>query len=572
MTNYQSTNDGLFYVVHDKQGREKLMPLSSPFKIVASTCNSEGGDWGRLVEFQDRKGQVHRINIPMDALAADGHEVRKALLQQGLIISGNKAARELLLNYFQYFKPDQHLLSVNRTGWHDNTYVMTDRSFDIAGNDQAIYQNTHGLESPYSQSGTRNDWINHVSCFAKGNSRLILAISMAFAGPLLKIANVESGGVHLYGSSSCGKTTASKVACSIWGKHSKFLHQWLNTVNGLEGIASVHSDGLLALDELGQAEPRAFANSVYTLANGQGKTRANSLGTARPPQQWRVMILSTGEITTEAHINQSGQRIKAGQVNRLVNVEADAGSGMGAFENIHGIPNPNEFSKMLSNTSETNYGTVGAEWLEYLSKNFFTCTQLVSDYIRQFTQQYVPLDAQGQVLRVATRFALIAAAGEMATATGLTGWQEGEAMAGVAKCFDNWLSNFGGAGNQEERAILSHIRSFMEANGSSRFAAWHNEDERTSNRVGFIKTDLDHGKLFLVYPEQFKSVICKGFEPKQVEKLLLQHGWLLPNERNGGARKHCIPSRKATVRMYTLVSKKLTDERVVFEPEWLPND
>jgi len=40
---------------------------------------------------------------------------------------------------------------------------------------------------------------------------------VAFAGPLLHMLGHESGGFHLYGDSSGGKTTHLQVAASIYG-------------------------------------------------------------------------------------------------------------------------------------------------------------------------------------------------------------------------------------------------------------------------------------------------------------------------------------------------------------------
>ncbi|WP_457589305.1 DUF927 domain-containing protein, partial [Legionella pneumophila] len=47
---------------------------------------------------------------------------------------------------------------------------------------------------------------------------------------------------------------------------------WRSTTNGLEGLAALHNDGLLILDELSQMDPREAGEAAYLLANGQGKT------------------------------------------------------------------------------------------------------------------------------------------------------------------------------------------------------------------------------------------------------------------------------------------------------------
>ena len=58
--------------------------------------------------------------------------------------------------------------------------------------------------------------------YGVGNSRLSLFLSAAFAGcfcrALLEIIAEPSGGLHLYGKSQTGKSTAAFVAASVLGK------------------------------------------------------------------------------------------------------------------------------------------------------------------------------------------------------------------------------------------------------------------------------------------------------------------------------------------------------------------
>jgi putative DNA primase/helicase len=50
---------------------------------------------------------------------------------------------------------------------------------------------------------------------------------------------------------------------------------------------------------------------------------------------------------------------------------------------------------------------------------------------------------------VGARFALVGAAGEMATEAGLTGWPTGESERAARACFNAWLAARGGIGNGE---------------------------------------------------------------------------------------------------------------------------
>ena len=72
-----------------------------------------------------------------------------------------------------------------------------------------------------------------------------------------------------------------EVGGSVWGcsdSQQGYLRQWRATSNGLEGVAALHCDSLLVLDEISEVNPREAGLIAYMLANGQGKARAGRLG------------------------------------------------------------------------------------------------------------------------------------------------------------------------------------------------------------------------------------------------------------------------------------------------------
>jgi uncharacterized protein (DUF927 family) len=110
-------------------------------------------------------------------------------------------------------------------------------------------------------------------------------------------------------------------------------------------IAEAHCDTLLCLDEMGQVEAREAGDIAYMLANGFGKGRARRDDSERPPAQWRLLFLSSGEVSLADKMAEIGRRSKAGQEVRLVDIPADAGAGWGAFEELHGAPSPGAFAE-----------------------------------------------------------------------------------------------------------------------------------------------------------------------------------------------------------------------------------
>ena len=384
------------------------------------------------------------------------------------------------------------------------------------------------MQPEYDIAGTAEDWRKSVAAPAAGNTRLVLAISAAFAGPLLALAGEESGGLHLVGPSSCGKTTALRAAASVWGRPERFMRQWRATANGLEGLAAVHNDGLLCLDELSQLDPKQAGEAAYMLANGKGKTRASRSGAARASASWRLLFLSSGETGITELITTTGRRANAGQEIRLVNISANAGAGIGIFETLHQHHSPATFASAIATSASSYYGAVGRDWLRRIVADRSKLPDIITDGVGQFVAENVPNGASGQVERVARRFGLVAAAGELATGYGFTGWREGEAADSVRVCFQAWLEDFG-VGHREDAALVSHVRRFLETHGASRFQRVEDESATVYNRAGFWR-DKVGTRQYLVLPETFRSEVVEGFKLAEACKVLKNAGVLQPGK------------------------------------------
>lgn len=546
---------GVFFIGNDKDGNE-LSPrwICSPLSVVAMTRDAKNGEWGRLLEWRDDDQVRHQWAMPLELLQGDGSDVRRELARLGLSIAPSKAARDLLASFLQVWPVQARARCVERLGWHGAVYVTPAES--IGQDDEiVVFQNVHALEPAFAVSGTAEEWRDSVAALASGNSRLVFALSVAFAGALADVVGEDSGGFHLRGGSSSGKSTALKAAASVWGDPSTYPRLWRATANGLEGLAALHNDGLLILDELSQIDPKEAGEAAYLLANGQGKARASRTGAARQSARWRLLFLSAGEESLTALMARAGRKANAGQEIRLADIEADAGASMGAFEVLHDQPSPAALALAVKDAAIRYHGAAGLTWLRCIVADRSKLADFIADGIRQFVEECAPSDAAGQVLRVARRFALVAVAGELATHYGLTGWPEGEAINAARKCFAVWLESFGGTGNREERAMLAQVRAFFEAHGASRFEdVTATTDQRIPNRAGFYRTDANGAREFMVLPEAFKRDVCQGFDVKTVTAALLKAGWLAPGEGSRATQKPRIPGIGPT-RCYVLTGR-----------------
>ena len=539
---FEVSFSGVFFIGTDKDG-SALPPrwICSPLYVVAKTRDSKSGEWGRLLEWHDDDNIKHQWAMPLEFLQGDASDVRRELARLGLTISPGKSARDLLASFLQVCPVEARARCVDKLGWHGSVYVTASES--IGQEDEiVVFQNAHAIEPALSISGTVDEWRNTIGLLAVGNSRLVFALSVAFAPVLAGIVGEDSGGFHFRGASSSGKITALKVAASVWGEPNAYSRLWRATANGLEGLAALHNDGLLILDELSQIDPKEAGEAAYLLANGQGKTRASRSGTARQAARWRLLFLSAGEESLTALMARIGQKANAGQEIRLADIEADAGAGMGLFEMLHDQPSPATMALTLKDYASRYHGAVGLAWLRAIVSNRSQLVDFISSGIQQFVDEYTPKGVFGQILRVARRFALVAVAGELATYYGLTGWPSGEATIAAKDCFVAWLESFGSTGNREDRAILSQVRAFFEAHGASRFDdIKFPNNERIQRRAGFYRTGATSDREYMVLTEVFKQEICQGFDPKVVIRLLINEGWLEPGNDGKTTQKPRIP-------------------------------
>ncbi len=522
---------GVFFVEKDKSGNEYKRYVCSPILVKAKTSDRTSNDWGRLLVWTDDAGIEHRWAVSMELFQGDGVDLRKALAHQGVTIAPDRKARELFQCYLMTYPVTTKALCVDSVGWHGDVYVLPLQNIGAQDADSVVYQASHGLDNRYQQVGTLSQWRDDIAKPVQAHSKLVFSLSTAFAGQLLKPLGQQGKGFHLKGTSSKGKSTALYLACSVWGNPKTFFRTWKATGNALEHTAHLHNDGFLALDEIGEiANPKELGNTVYMLANGLGKGRMSRQLAMRELKRWDLNFLSNGECSLKDIMQENGQKTKLGQEIRLIEIDVDQAQ-YGVFDCIDFAEDGAKQSNLLNERVQEVYGVAGVAWLKYLTTNKTERIQQAKALFEQYQTKLTSNHTQGHINRVASSFALVAVAGELATQAGITGWDTGTAFRSAQQVFDVWLHNFEYQGDYAEREILSQVKAFFEAHGSSRFESLitsrHPDGEiirpRILNRVGYYDQD---NKQYLVSSTMFKSEICTGMNENTVKQTLKKYGWL----------------------------------------------
>lgn len=534
--------------------------VCSPLDILAITRDHDNENHGKLLRFYDYDAIEHKWPMPLELLAGDGATYRQVLLSGGMQLADSRVGRELLSRYIQSRNPKQRMRCVNRLGWYGELYILPNETLGTSSVEEVVFQANMPLTDHHDSKGTLREWQQNVAKYCVDNSRLCFSMSVGFAAPLLHLLGEENGGFNLRGPSSGGKTTALKVALSVYGGE-KMLQSWRATSNGLESIAALHNDCLLCLDELGKLEPKIAGEVAYFLVNGGGKQRSDKSGFARKKQTWRILFLSSGELGLPDLIRQSGQKVRGGHEVRIVDIPASTGQH-GVFEHLHFVPSGNEFSRLLCANVEKYHGTAGKAFLNGLIKGLPQNLDRLRQLIDRFKQENTPVKADGQVLRVLNRFALVAAAGTLATELGVTGWTEEDAFWAAKTCFEAWLKNRGGLSAQEGQEVLRQVRRYLEQHGDSRFTWFDGDDEqKTINRAGYRKP-VDGGWHYFVLSESFKQEVCGGFDLSIAVDVLKERQWLMPDSDGKSTRAEKLSCSPSTIRCYRLDGNRIFSDDI----------
>ena len=543
---FRIKNDWIQYLEKEEHKEGKIRRiwnnLCSELQVVSSVRGFDSNSWGLQLKFKDREGTPHEWVMPSELMAGEGNDIQRELLHQGLRINTGTKNRRKLVEFLNYSEPGQLARCVNRVGWHNRQFVLPNG--EIIGPDQGeslLLMDRLTVKTAFKSEGTLEDWKEQVASPCSGNSRLLFALSSAFAAALLEPLSMESHGFNFRGDSSQGKTALLDVAGSVWGGGlmNGYKRTWRNTSNALESMAQAHCDALLCLDEMGQVNGKEAGQICYMLANGSGKGRSRAEGGLREQPEWRVLFLSSGELGLAELMRSYGQRSHAGQEVRLVDLPGDAGQGLGCWEKIPDDLTPAAFTEKLKSVSMKFYGTPIRRFLDLLHQEPH-CGFLHEGFEqsqKQYEKSHLPRNSSGQVQRVLRHIILVGHAGELAIRMGILPFREGDCMQAAMTCFTAWLAERGTSGSREVDQGIRKLQLFLEQYQDSRFTPYGELTDLTiHHRAGYTQ-EYRGENFFLIQREVFRQEILKDYDPTLIAKALRDKGLLKAGDGKNLARK-----------------------------------
>lgn len=206
-----------------------------------------------------------------------------------------------------------------RLGWQEDGGFLWGRTL-LAGGARvkaAALAPPEGMEavlSGFTARGTFDGWRRAYGPVAQ-HPRVALAVLAALVPPMLKmVPSAPNFVVDWAGMTSTGKTTALRVAASVWGDpsdHGGLIQSWASSKVYVERLAGMTSDLPVLLDDTKKAkDKRSIASLVYDITTGRGAGRGTVTG-VQTTGTWRTVLLSTGEAPCTSYGHDGGAEARS---------------------------------------------------------------------------------------------------------------------------------------------------------------------------------------------------------------------------------------------------------------------
>lgn len=232
-------------------------------------------------------------------------------------------------------------------------------------NEKLIYKHHKciGVDSTYEgekeikPKGNRETYVKMIEEDVIGHPPLELIVSISLSSVLLgyigEELSLDTQIVHLYGNSTTGKSTALKLAISLFGYPDVKKNGLFSTYNATENALIKQLEGIkgvpFAFDEISMSKINNFSQMIYKIANGVEKSRLNSKSEQIKKEPWLTTIMSNGEKSLVGSADKN-----AGIHVRVLE-----------FESVMWTKS-SEHSEKINSIILDNYGYLGFEFAQYL--------------------------------------------------------------------------------------------------------------------------------------------------------------------------------------------------------------
>lgn len=372
------------YGVMRSDGEDKIRIM--PYQINDFTLSYDVAGEGLIISFN---ASIAKVIYPVElktSLLCDSKATHKQLSISGIALNKHQLGEftHLMTSWAQQMQNARQVKKTTRTfGWCERG---TQRGFTASntihwsnGKEETATIPFKDIAAMYTPTGDLETW-KQIAGFAISQNRdsINVAIASAFASPLVQLTGVSGITLAIISESSgTGKSTALKIAQSVWGHPIKGVNALSDTINSVTRKLGVLSNLPAFWDELRMREDvEGFIKLLFQLGQGKEKSRLNQHSSFQEMGTWNLlMTVASNEYLTD-HIDQIVQSTDAGRRRvfevTVPNLEDDTltATNMAMFKNL-----------------EKHYGTAGQIYSKHLAEHYDDVDSLVHKFMNYFTSK-----------------------------------------------------------------------------------------------------------------------------------------------------------------------------------------
>jgi Domain of unknown function (DUF927) len=432
-----------------------VAPVIKPFaRKVANLEDEATGDGFDVYEFSKPLGEVGCLLVARDK-ANDARPLHAALAAKNWNAEGadTKAILEACIKQ----APPEYRLAAAHVGWRSEqtAFVLHERVVGTEAGEKRLVP-PHWLGkgdlAALKHVGSLDRWIEEVADPCRFSTRLMFALSCAFAAPLVKIMGMQSFGAMLFASAKVGKSTALVVGASVIGLGTESALPNFNTTDAsFYERARSFNDLLYAVNEVGLADKKkasiysVLRERVYGYAEGRDTSRHSGSGfaSASSSATWRGVLLGSSEHSCEALARMAGQDRDAGEYARVFDVPV---VDEGLTSVIDRVPNEVAADEIaawsrqqlgdLRKACAANHGVAIEPYLVHLMEAGASLPDSITAYMQAFANKLNLQSSDEALVHAARNFSLIYAGACLAIDARLLPWRRQETLDAIVACFE----------------------------------------------------------------------------------------------------------------------------------------
>lgn len=314
----------------------------------------------------------------------DGAALSRPLSQCGIVLTPNEQKEFVILMaaWVRKMKQSRQINErVERMGWHEDRdhgvgfALATDIHWHDGSSTPVAFGDLNLMRQymPVGDAQLSKKLLHDLTTQGRPEANAIIA--SAFASPLVKFTGV-AGVLFAITSekSGTGKSTAMKIAQSVWGCPTRGVNALNDTPLSVAHKLG-HINNLPAYwDELRMKEDvRSFIKLVFQLGQGKERSRLTSRVEAQNTGTWQTLMTVASNESVYDHVSMMVSNTNAG-VLRVFEAE------------MRSVPAFDMGINTRISQLDRSYGWVGAEYAKWLAGNHATVEKLVSDTLEKFNK------------------------------------------------------------------------------------------------------------------------------------------------------------------------------------------